>query len=109
MTPLLSEGKSTTPCYPLKSRKRQNAAVGEEAAPNNVIVGGVELEKEWFAGPQRLEVRSTTRLPEIDFVYSRLLRQEGEPLVVGDADPAVHGVRLRSKGVFVESLHLILS
>jgi len=61
--------------------------MGKEAAPDNEVEGAVQLEKEWLAGLKSLECfGSATRLPEIDFVDGGDVRNDVEPVVVGDAN-----------------------
>lgn len=66
----------------------------EEAAADNVVFRGVQLEEERLSGIQRLEGLSAPRHPEIHLVYPGQAPQEAEPVVVGDGDSESH----RSRG-----------
>ena len=66
--------------------------MGKESNTDNEIVRGVEFEEERLTRVQRLEDTASTGLPEIDLVDSGLLRKEGKPVIVSDADITLHSV-----------------
>jgi hypothetical protein len=64
----------------------KDSEVAEETAANNIIVWAMELEQQWFAYLESAELLVPTGLPEINLVDSAQVRQEVEPVTIGDSD-----------------------
>ncbi len=59
--------------------------MAENAAPDDKIIGRMQLEKEQFTHGNCTEVSIAARLPEVDLVRS-LLAEQFEPTAIGDGD-----------------------
>jgi len=69
--------------------------MSKESSTNDEVMGTMELKKERFARIQGAEKLRRARLPEIDFVNTRPLRQKGEPAIVCYADKGLHAASRR--------------
>ena len=87
-----------THCCTLKQGAR--GPCGSHVSPTrsaDEVTRRLEFRKEMLTRTQVTKLGLTTGLPEIDLVDSRLLGQEGEPVIICDANETLHlGPRLSS-------------
>ena len=58
----------------------------KEPSPDNVVIGTVQLEEEWFTDLESAELLLPTGLPKIDLVKPLQVRQEVKPVSIRDSD-----------------------
>lgn len=70
----------------------------EEAAADDEVLGGVELEEEQLARLRGLEASRGTGTPEVDLLDPGQAPQIAEPVVVRDPDVELHGEPMMARG-----------
>jgi hypothetical protein len=63
----------------------------KEATTGDEVIGGVQLEKQYFAGLERLERGIWRWTPKVHFLDFRLRGVQSKPVFVGYGDVEAHG------------------
>src|SRR4051812_13900664 len=84
-------------CIP-SDRKGDAGRMAEDAAANDEVVRGVQLEKKQLTWLERAKTAVAARLPKVDLINGAARRQRVEPRSVGDAD-----IELNHAGISAEA------